>query len=93
MYIYVENKITRVPEEVMTTTWLIKSEQKVEILNNFLLTNQVLPSPNIQHPLRTKDERYALLLTEFQNIAHIASLTNESTENVRSELTSIFNGL
>ena len=53
-----------------------------------LFTYKIQPTilQNVDTTLSTKYERYALLTSEFKNVAHIASLSVESTEELRSQL-------
>ena len=58
-------------------------------MHNYLLSDNFDKSTNITKATLSKDERYAILTGEFKNIAHIASMNQESFELVEGKLENI----
>ena len=82
--VYLQRNIICVPNEVISTSWMIKTEdQKRQSIIN-LLSIETIPSQNV--PTLNQIERYALLTSEFKNVAHIASLSLDSTDELRTQV-------
>ena len=79
---------------MISPLWLVKCEtERANLVNQLIISNSQVHQENVIHHSLSKDERYALLCSEFKNIARIASLTPENTEKVKTELSQILNQL
>ena len=79
---------------MISPLWLVKCEtERANLVNQLIISNSQVHQENVIHHSLSKDERYALLCSEFKNIARITSLTPENTEKVKTELSQILNQL
>ena len=84
--IYLQKNVSYVPNEVISKSWIVKTadQRRESLLELFTIQPTILH--DVHTTPRTKYERYAILASEFKSVAHIASLSVESTEELRSQL-------
>ena len=82
--IYLEKKITCVPPEILSKIWIKKTdEEKADSFKSFIHISPLVHTTLATQPVLSRDDRYSLLCSEFKNLAFIASLTMEKTDEIR----------
>ena len=83
--LYLHEQWNLLSEDIVSSKWLIKTERQKTTFLNQLYMNRYQPKTNSLNVV-DKDDRYGILTSEFKEIAHLGSLSDENFEKVRCNL-------